>query len=207
MALAGACMPLWADVYDRAQLDKELARRRGTPTNQPAPAVSPAPVVSVPVAPSLPVTKPRPPAPALSMMSEDKYRATPQPPNVRTVSVAKVMCWGLGRGFCNITLWPGEFVRGFSYEFSAREWYVAMGTSWLAAFGGGISRCCAGMADVFTCGYFGDIALAKGYPDFVWQGDWLYYSTSTFRTRETSMGDERMRRPETDIKPGAVRPR
>ena len=195
MILVGACGPLWADVY--------VEKQPSTPTNTPVAA----PVPMAPAVPSLPTTKPKPTAPSLTMPPEDRSRAMPPPQNVRTVSVAQVMCWGLGRGFCNITLWPAEFVRGFTYEYTAREWYVAMGTSWLAALGGGINRCCAGMADIFTCGYFGDIMLNKGYPDFVWQGDWLYYPATTVRTRETSSGDDRMRKPETDIKPNTIRPR
>jgi hypothetical protein len=211
--LAGICMPLCADVYDRAQMERELQKRRGTTgTASRVAAPAPAPAPAAPASPSLPTGPPRGQVQRLEMMPEDQYRALPQAANVQTVSVWRVMSLGLGRGFCNITTWPAELVRGFSYEFTAREWYWALGTSWLAGLGGGVNRCCAGMADIFTCGYYGDIKLAQSesgqaYPDFVWQGDWVYHPTPTYRTRETSSGPERMRPPERDIKPGTSRTR
>ena len=92
-----------------------------------------------------------------------------------TVSVWRVVGWGFGRGLCNAALAPGEFGRGFSYEFSSpRRWYVAAATAPLCGLGGTLSRCCAGLGECATLGYFGDVRIAPGYPDYVWQGDWLY---------------------------------
>jgi hypothetical protein len=116
-----------------------------------------------------------------------------------------VMGFGLLRGFANLTMWPGELVRGFTYEYTAKKWYVAAGTSWLAGFGGGLSRMCAGLGDLLTGGYFGDVQLAKGYPDYVWQGDWVYHAKRPVITRDTSIGPERVLQPETDIKPAPVK--
>ena len=109
--------------------------------------------------------------PALEMTDERVHTLGAQPP-AETAAVWRVMASGLGRGFANVTLGVGELVRGFTYEYTARPWYYAIGTSWLAAFGGTLSRLGAGLADIATVGYFGDTQLAKGYPDYVWQGDW-----------------------------------
>ena len=127
------------------------------------------------------------PVPGLDLMSEAEYQKLTEPVVLRTTALWRVMGFGLWRGFANLTMWPGEIVRGFTYEFSSdREWYEAMGTSWLAGFGGGLSRMSAGMADILTLGYFGDTRLARGYPDFVWQGDWLYRETLTPPTMHTA---------------------
>lgn len=133
-----------------------------------------------------PVVPPSPPAgsaepagavPGLDLLDAAAYRELAAPP-MRTTALWRVMGFGLWRGFANMTLWPGELVRGFTYEFSSdREWYEAMGTAWLAGLGGGLSRLSAGVADIVTLGYFGDVRLARGYPDFVWQGDWVYRET------------------------------
>ena len=32
----------------------------------------------------------------------------------------------------------------------------------------------AGLGDIVTLGYFGDVQLAENYPDFVWQENWSY---------------------------------
>lgn len=92
--------------------------------------------------------------------------------SVRTVGTWRVMTWGLTRGFVNLPTAPAEFARGFTYEFSIRKWYEAAGTAWLSGLGGTMTRMSAGMADIFTGGYYGDTQLAEGYPDYVWQGDW-----------------------------------
>jgi len=127
------------------------------------------------------------PVPGLDLMSEADYQKLTEPVVLRTTALWRVMGFGLWRGFANLTMWPGEIARGFTYEFSSdRAWYEAMGTSWLAGFGGGISRMSAGMADILTLGYFGDTRLARGYPDFVWQGDWLYRETLSPPTMHTA---------------------
>ncbi len=100
-------------------------------------------------------------------------------PDKAKVPVWKVMGSGLIRGFANATLCPGEIVRGFTYEYTAKKWYYAVFTSGVAAIGGTMARMGAGMADIATLGYFGDIQLFKGFPEYVWQGDWKYHETKT----------------------------
>ncbi len=136
------------------------------------------------------------PLPELEMTPESAH--VPLPPTVQTVTVWRVMRSGLARGFANLTLSPGELVRGFTYEYSAKKWYVAAGTSWLAAMGGTGSRACAGVADVVTCGYFGDVQLAEGYPDYVWQGDWFCRHAPPTPTKDTSSSGP-IATPEQDI--------
>jgi|GEM_PF-3068731 len=89
------------------------------------------------------------------------------------VPLWKVMASGMLRGFANIALSPGELVRGFTYEFTARKWYYAIFTSGVEAVGGTMARMGSGLADIGTLGYFGDILLAEGFPDYVWEGDWV----------------------------------
>ncbi len=136
------------------------------------------------------------PLPELEMTPESAH--VPRPPTVQTVAVWRVMRSGLARGFANLTLSPGELVRGFTYEYSAKKWYVAAGTSLLAAIGGTGSRACAGAADVVTCGYFGDVQLAEGYPDYVWQGDWFCPHPPPTSTKDTSSSGP-IATPEQDI--------
>ncbi|GEM_PF-2327299 len=107
-------------------------------------------------------------------------------PTLRTTTTWRVMGSGLVRGFANTTMWPGELARGVSYEYTAKEWYVASGSSLLAGFGGGVNRLCAGLSDIVTCGYFGDTQLAKEYPEYVWQGDWVYEPKQPRKIRDTS---------------------
>ncbi len=107
-------------------------------------------------------------------------------PTLRTTTTWRVMGSGLVRGLANTTMWPGEIARGVSYEYSAKEWYVASGSSLLAGFGGGVNRLCAGLSDIVTCGYFGDTQLAKEYPEYVWQGDWVYTPQPPHKIRDTS---------------------
>lgn len=131
-------------------------------------------------------TAPAGTVPGLDIMGEAEYGQLTQPA-MRTTALWRVMGFGLWRGFANLTMWPAEIPRGFTYEFSSdRAWYEALGTSWLAGFGGGLSRMSAGMADIITLGYFGDTRLARGYPDFVWQGDWLYRETLEPPTMHTA---------------------
>lgn len=95
-------------------------------------------------------------------------------PDKDKVSLWKVMGSGLIRGFANLALAPGEIVRGFTYEYTAKKWYIAVFTSGVAALGGTMARMGAGLADVVTLGYFGDVQLVEGFPEYVWQGDWVY---------------------------------
>ncbi len=99
-------------------------------------------------------------------------------PDKDEVPLWKVMGSGMIRGFANIALSPGEIVRGITYEYTAKKWYYAVFTSGVAALGGTMARMGAGLADVITLGYFGDIQLAKGFPDYVWEGDWVYHGTN-----------------------------
>ncbi len=97
----------------------------------------------------------------------------------------KVMGNGLIRGFANVVLSPGEIVRGFTYEYTAKKWYPAIFTSGVAALGGMMARMGAGFADVVTLGYFGDIQLVEGFPDYVWQGDWVYKEANITQKTKT----------------------
>lgn len=151
-----------------------------------------APPVVPATAPGSAASAPAGTVPGLDIMGEAEYRELTQPA-MRTTALWRVMGFGLWRGFANLTMWPAEIPRGFTYEFSSdREWYEALGTSWLAGFGGGLSRMSAGMADIITLGYFGDTRLARGYPDFVWQGDWL--SRETLEPPTIHTADERVER-------------
>ncbi|MCX7847601.1 MAG: hypothetical protein N2595_06210 [bacterium] len=142
--------------------------------------------------------------PDLDLLSESAYQELTAPP-MRTTALWRVMGFGLWRGFANLTLWPGELVRGFTYEFSSqRPWYEALGTSWLAGLGGGMSRMSAGVADIVTLGYFGDIRLARGYPDFVWQGDWFYHETLQPPTLHTSDEPVGPATPRKIVQPGTA---
>jgi len=128
----------------------------------------------------------------------------PIPPTVTTVAVARVMMWGLGRSFCNMTLSPGELARGYTYEYSTPEpWYLSTVKAPVAGIGGTLGRMCAGMADLFTLGYFGDTQLAPGFPDYVWQGDWLYRPESAVPTTDTSGGKMRVKQMKRDLGAGA----
>lgn len=86
----------------------------------------------------------------------------------------KIMGSGLMRGIANVALSPGEIVRGFTYEFTARKWYNAIYTSGVTGLGGFMVRMGAGFADFATFGCFGDVHLFEGFPDYVWQGTWVY---------------------------------
>ncbi len=104
---------------------------------------------------------------------------TPKEAHVKKTDENKVPLWkvmgsGLIRGFANLSLSPGEIVRGFTYEYTAKKWTTAVFTSGVAALGGTMARMGAGFADVVTLGYFGDVQLVEGFPEYVWQGDWVY---------------------------------
>jgi len=131
--------------------------------------------VNSPTRPNLQLTAKAPPQERLS-----------PGPTLRTTTTWRVMGSGLVRGLANTTMWPGELARGVSYEYTAKEWYVASGSSLLAGFGGGVNRLCAGLSDIVTCGYFGDTQLAKEYPEYVWQGDWVYEPKQPRKIRDTS---------------------
>lgn len=120
------------------------------------------------------LTAPRGDVDGLLLTSEEAHEIYADAIPMRSVAVWRVMTWGLCRGFVNLPTAPGELARGFSYEFTARPWYAAMGTSWLSGFGGTLGRVAAGMADVMTLGYYGDTVLSEGFPDYVWQGMWRY---------------------------------
>jgi hypothetical protein len=198
LVLAG---PVWADAYYPDQIEAALREEAGGVPVEPGPAVIRAEEIPAPVGtPSArePVEAPTRviygvpavlPPEGLDMSTEwaddvqgleltdERVHTMEAEASVRTVGVWRVMLWGLGRGFANATLGPGELVRGFTYEYTARPWYYAIGTSWLAALGGTLSRLGAGLGDIATAGYFGDVKLAEGYPDYVWQGDWTAKQT------------------------------
>ena len=138
----------------------------------------------------------------LEMLPEAEYIAEMQLPTINTVSVFNASGRGLLRGGANLITCPGELVRGFTYEYSARKWYVAAGTSFLAALGGTGARLCAGAGDIITLGAFGDMDLAKGFPDYVWEGAWVYKPPMAISTKSTSNTSVPAVQPEKDILPG-----
>ena len=99
-------------------------------------------------------------------------------PDKNEVPLWKIMGKGMMRGLANVTLSPGEIVRGFTYEYTAKKWTTAVFTSGVAALGGMMGRMGAGFADVATLGYFGDVQLVEGFSEYVWQGDWVYKETN-----------------------------
>jgi len=108
---------------------------------------------------------------------------TPKEAHIKKQDKDKVPLWkimgnGLMRGLANITLSPGEIGRGFTYEYTAKKWTTAVFTSGVVALGGMMGRMGAGFADVVTLGYFGDVQLVEGFPEYVWQGDWVYKETN-----------------------------
>ncbi len=92
---------------------------------------------------------------------------------------------GLVRGLANVALSPGEIVRGFTYEYTAKKWYTAVFTSGVAALGGTMARMGAGLADIVTLGYFGDVQLVEGFPEYVWQGEWFCKEVQTTKKPKT----------------------
>jgi len=135
----------------------------------------------------------------LEMESEEEYVFDIQQPTVKTVQVFRASGRGFLRGVANLVTCPGELARGFTYEYTARKWYVAAGTSFLAAFGGTGARLCAGAGDIITLGTFGDVALAEGFPDYVWQGAWVYKPPLAVPTKTTSNPAVSAVRPDKDI--------
>ncbi len=97
----------------------------------------------------------------------------------------KIMGNGMMRGLANIVLSPGEIVRGFTYEYTAKKWTTAVFTSGVAALGGMMGRMGAGVADVVTLGYFGDVQLVEGFPEYVWQGEWIYKEVQSTKKTKT----------------------
>jgi len=144
--------------------------------------------------------------PRLHMTPSDAHRQYQPPPARYTTSVWRVMGTGLARGLANTTMWPGELARGVTYESTAQEWYVAPGTAFLTGMGGGINRLCAGLGDLVTCGYFGDVQLAQGYPEYVWDGDWVYEPRPPTVVRDTSGSAPRLLA-EEDVKQPTPAPR
>lgn len=137
----------------------------------------------------------------LEMSAEDEYIAQANLPTVKTVEVFKASLQGLKRGGINLVTFPGELARGFTYEYSAKKWYVALGTSWLSALGGTGARLGAGFADLATLGIFGDMEYAPGFPDYVWQGPWLYKPPRAVPTKATSNLSVPTVEPDTDVAP------
>jgi len=135
----------------------------------------------------------------LEMEPEEEYINGIQQPVVKTTEVFHASGNGLLRGMANIATCPGELVRGFTYEYTSKEWYVAAGTSFLAAFGGTTSRLYAGAGDIITLGIFGNVELAEGFPDYVWQGAWFYKPPLAVPTKETSIPAVAAAAPEKDI--------
>ncbi len=135
----------------------------------------------------------------LEMEPEEKYIFDIQQPTVKTVEVFHASGRGLLRGGANLVTCPGELIRGFTYEYTARKWYVAAGTSFLAAFGGTGARLCAGAGDIITLGTFGDVDLAEGFPDYVWQGAWIYKPPMAVPTKATSNPAVSATTPDKDI--------
>ena len=113
------------------------------------------------------------------------------PGYVKTLPTYKIIGMGLTRSFANLTLGAGELARGITYEVSAKPWYLSMITWIPVGVGGILSRVCVGVADLVTFGYFGDIMIAPGYPDYVWQGDWLYHPKHVERIKSESETDSR----------------
>ena len=129
--------------------------------------------------------------PDLYLTPDTMFQRTPN--YVKTMPTYKIIGLGLMRGFVNMTTCAGELARGVTYEVSAKPWYVSI-ISWLpVGIGGTMSRMCAGFADIFTLGYFGDIMLAPDYPDYVWQGDWLYHAKPITRTKNEIDSDKNSR--------------
>jgi len=189
VAISAAAWLAHADVLQPRDLEPStgVVTRTDAPAEQPAQRLQIAPPVVPAAGADGRTADAAKGVPELDLMPEAAYGELTEPVTLRTTALWRVMGFGLWRGFANMTMWPGEIGRGFTYEFSSeREWYEAMGTSWLAGFGGGISRMSAGMADVLSLGYFGDTRLARGYPDFVWQGDWLYRETLEPPTMHTT---------------------
>jgi len=112
-------------------------------------------------------------APRLKLTPASAHKVV-EPEVVVTSTVGKTMSFGLYRGFMNLISSPVELARGTSFEFSIRKWYFAFATMIPTGLGGTLSRLAAGMADIVTLGFYGDMPLAEGYPDFVWQEDWSY---------------------------------
>jgi hypothetical protein len=135
----------------------------------------------------------------LEMEPEEKYIFEIQQPTTKTVQVFHASGQGFLRGVANLVTCPGELVRGFTYEYTARKWYVAVGTSFLAAFGGTGARLGAGAADIITFGTFGNVDLAEGFPDYVWQGAWVYKPPMAVPTKITSNPAVAAVRPDKDI--------
>ncbi len=138
----------------------------------------------------------------LEMEPEDKYFIKTQQPTIQTVEVFNASGRGFLRGGANIVTCPAELVRGFTYEYTSRKWYVAVGSSFLAAFGGTGARLFAGAGDIATFGTFGNVDLAEGFPDYVWQGAWVYKHPVAIPTKSTSNTAVPAVHPEKDIIPG-----
>ncbi len=138
----------------------------------------------------------------LEMEPEDKYIIKMQQPTAQTVSVFNASGRGFLRGGANLVTCPAELVRGFTYEYTSRKWYVAVGSSLLAAFGGTGARLCAGAGDIATLGAFGNVDLVEGFPDYVWQGAWVYKPPVAVPTKSTSIPAVPAVHPEKDIIPG-----
>ena len=135
----------------------------------------------------------------LEMETEENYIFDLQQPVTKTVDVFRASGRGLLRGGANLVTCPGELARGFTYEYTAKKWYVAAGTSLLAAFGGTGARLGAGAADIITLGVFGDVELVEGFPDYVWQGAWVYKPPMAVPTKNTSSPAVTATRPDKDI--------
>jgi len=138
----------------------------------------------------------------LEMEPENKYITDIQHPTINTVSVFKASQRGLLRGGANLTTCPGELVRGFTYEYSSKKWYIAAGTSFLSAIGGTAARAGAGLADFLTLGIYGDMDLVEGFPDYVWEGPWIYKPPRAIPTKSTSIPAVAASEPEKDILSG-----
>ena len=138
----------------------------------------------------------------LEMEPEDKYIIKIQQPTVQTVSVFNASGRGFLRGGANLVTCPAELVRGFTYEYTSKKWYIAVGSSLLAAFGGTGTRLFAGAGDIATLGAFGNVDLVEGFPDYVWQGAWVYKLPVAVPTKSTSVPSVPAVHPEKDILPG-----
>ncbi len=138
----------------------------------------------------------------LEMTPELQYMVEMQSPTVNTVSVFNASGRGLLRGCANIVTCPAELVRGFTYEYTSRKWYVAAGSSFLAAILGTAARLFAGAGDIITLGVYGNVDLVKGFPDYVWQGAWIYKPPLAVPTTRTS-GTAAPVKPDKDILPGS----
>jgi len=142
----------------------------------------------------------------LEMEPEEDYIFESQQSTTKTVEVFNASGRGLLRGGANIVTCPAELIRGFTYEYTARKWYVAAGTSFLAALGGTGARLSAGVGDIITLGTFGDVDLVEGFPDYVWQGAWVYKPKRAVPTKSTSNPSVAAASPDRDIIAG-VSPR